>query len=81
MKRLICRTLIKRLNTENALLKSSGGKQEDYVLNNILLGASDQEYKPLVIIGSEKLESYGTVRDMLLRAKFLILLKVVDKKI
>ena len=39
-----CRNFIKRLDTENALLKSLGGKHEDYVLNNILLGASDPDY-------------------------------------
>ena len=63
-----CKTFIKRLDTENALLKSLGGKQEDYVLNSILLGASDPDYKLLVIIGIESSESYEAVRDMLLRA-------------
>ena len=63
-----CRIFIKRLDTENALLKSLGGVKEDYVLNNVLLGSADPEYKPLVIIGIENKESYETVRDMLLRA-------------
>ena len=60
--------LIKRLNSENAVLKSLVGIKEDYVLNNILLRSADPEYKPLVFIGIESKESYETVRDMLLRA-------------
>ena len=63
-----CRSFIKRLDSENAVLKSLGGVKEDYVLNNVLLGSVDPEYKPLVIIGIENKESYETVRDMLLRA-------------
>ena len=56
------------MDTENALLKSLGGHQENYVLTNILLSASDPEYKPLVTIGIDSKESYENVRDMLLRA-------------
>ena len=55
--------LFKRLDTENALFQILGGKQRDYVLNNILLSA---EYKSLVAIGIETLE-------------YIILLKVVVK--
>ena len=39
-----CRTSIKRLDAENGILQGLGGNQDDYVLNNILLGASDPEY-------------------------------------
>ena len=42
--------------------------QEDYALKNILLDASDPEYKPLVIIDIENRDSYEMVRDTLLRA-------------
>ena len=58
-------TFIKRLDTENALL---GCKQEDYVLNNILFGASDPDYEPIVIIGIVSRRPYETVSDMLLHA-------------
>jgi hypothetical protein len=63
-----CRMFIKRLDQEYALLLSLGGVQEDYILNELLLGAADPEYKPLVILGIDSKESYDTVRDKLLRA-------------
>ena len=59
---------IKRLDQEYALLLSLGGVQEDYILNELLLGAADPEYKPLIILGIDSKESYNTVRDKLLRA-------------
>jgi hypothetical protein len=62
------RMFIKRLDQEYALLLSLGGVQEDYILNELLLGAADSEYKPLIILGIDSKESYDTVRDKLLRA-------------
>ena len=56
------------MDTKNALLQSRVGKQDEYVLNNILLGASDIAYKPLVIISIKSRDSYEMVRDKLLHA-------------
>ena len=55
------------MDSENTVPERPGGIKEDYVLNDILLGASDPEYKPQVIIGIESKEPYETDTNMMIR--------------
>ena len=60
------RTFIRRIDTEMAFLKSLGGEQPDYVLNGLLRGGADPDYKTAVILGMAANQSYEFIRDQLL---------------